>query len=372
MVKDKIINVLNIICLTFLMLDSGGGLKLRNISFLIIFFFAFYGIYKDRACSKNFVNYYLIFIVTLIPGVWMSFANSIPVLQILNWVMSFALIPLFYFYTKGSELSQRSFVIAGFVFSLIVIALFFGRLMDIGIAVVANDYITSHSDGFFGDKKFLSGGILPNVYFQGTLSVIICGCLSLKNKNYIMFFVILVGLILAPSRFGFLVLMLWAGFLFFKKSWKRLIYLPLIIVVCFVILQNLDFGIELFSVFTGESDSLEIRNGHFLSIYNIFADNPVYFLMGQGPGSIFYTFGINSLTDNIEVSQLEYLRKYGILSFVAFCLFYFMPVFSRLKSDIFIKGALLLYFVVSFSNPVLFSVFSMLFVSFSYKDIFDN
>jgi hypothetical protein len=370
--EPKYKTILNVICLTILILDSGGGLRLRNIAFLIIIIFGLYGLYKFRSLNKNFIYVFIIFSISLIPAVMISVFNSIPIFQIVNWILSFMMLPFFYFYVKGSELSHKCFVIAGGLFSIIVIVLFFGRLMNIGLVITANDYITSNSDGFFGNKNFLSGAILPNVYFQGTLSVIICGCLSLRKNNYVAFFIILIGLILAPSRFGFIVLILWAGFIFLRKSWVRLSYFPIIVLVTYLVLQNLAFGEELFSVFTGESDSLDVRNGHLVSVFEIFKENPLYFLFGQGPGSIFFTTGTYSITDNIEISQLEYIRKYGILSFMVFCFLYFMPLFSRFKSDVYIKGALVIYFVVSFSNPVLFSIFSMLYLAFVYVEIFDN
>jgi hypothetical protein len=364
--------VLNVICLTILILDSGGGLRLRNIAFLIIVFFGLYGMYKHRSLNKNFIYFFLIFFISLIPGIMISIFNSIPIFQIVNWILSFTLLPFFYFYVKGSELSHKCFVIAGGIFSTIVIVLFFGRLMNIGFVIAANDYITSNSDGFFANKNFASGDILPNVYFQGTLSVVICGCLSLRNNNYLAFFLILIGLILAPSRFGFMVLIIWAAFLFLRKSWIMLAYSPIIIIVAFLILQNLAFGKELFSAFTGESDGMEVRYGHLISIYTIFRENPFYFLFGQGPGSVFFTKGTYSLTDNIEISQLEFIRKYGVFSLISFCMLYFMPLFSRFTSDIYLKGALVIYFMVSFSNPVLFSIFSMLFLAFVYVEIFDS
>jgi hypothetical protein len=282
------------------------------------------------------------------------------------------MLPFFYFYVKGSELSQKCFVTAGGIFSTIVIVLFFGRLMNLNAVIAINDYITYNSDGFFGNKNFLNGDILPNVYFQGTLSVVLCGCLSLRNKKYKVFLLILLGLILAPSRFGFMVLILWAFFLYLRQSWTRLGYLPIIAIIGFWGLQNLAFGKELFSLFTGESDAMEVRNGHFSSIYSIFKENPLYLLFGQGPGSEFFTKGTYSITDNIEISQLEFIRKYGIFSFTIFCLLYFLPLFSRFNSDIFLKGALVLYFALSFSNPVLFSLFSMLFLAFVYVEIFDK
>lgn len=370
--KNKINKIINVICLTILIIDSGGGLGIRNISFLIIFLFGFYGLIKYKNYNNSFIKLYLIFIISLMPAVIISLLNSISFLIIIGWILSFMLIPFFYFYVKGSNLSSQCFVYAGGIFSILVIFLFIGRILDFSVANSVNEYITSHSDGFFGNKKFLSGDILPNVYFQGTLSVVICGCLSLKNKNYIFFLLILLGLILAPSRFGFMVLVLWALFLYIRKSPSRIGLLPLIIIGIFLLIKNLAFGIELISAFNGESDAVEIRNGHLTSIYEIFEDNPLYFFFGQGPGSIFFSKGIYALTDNIEISQLEFIRKYGFFSFLFFCLFYFFPLFSRYKSHIYLKGTLIIYFFVSFSNPVLFSLFSMLFLAFVYVEIFDN
>lgn len=353
------------------MVDSGGGLRLRNLAFLIMLIFAARGMIINKTVKKDFLRIYLLFLGSLVPAILISFSNGIPLGSILVWLVSFFLIPLFYFYIKGSELSQNNFIVSGVLFSIIVIILFFGRLLDVGFIVTANEYLANHSDGFFGYKNFLSGDVLPNVYFQGTLSLIICGVLSLQKNSYASFFVILLAVILAPSRFGFLVLTLWASFLFFRKSWTHLSLLPIIGGIAFLILNNLAFGKELFSVFSGESDAIDIRNGHFSSILHVFKENPIYFFFGQGPGSIFFSTGISSLADNIEISQLEYIRKYGIISFIFLCLMYFYPVLKKAKSHIYIKGALISYFIVSFSNPVLFSIFSMLFLTFAYIQVLE-
>jgi hypothetical protein len=354
-----------------LMVDSGGGLRLRLLAFAIILVFAARGMYINKHIKRDFLIIYSVFLLSLIPPVLNALANGVSIASILVWLMSFLLIPFFYFYVKGGQLKQENFVTAGAIFSTIVIVLFFGRVLNIGPIVTVNDYLSTHSDGFFGYKNFLSGDVLPNVYFQGTLSLIICGALALKKKTYWRFLLVLIAMILAPSRFGFLVLSLWAGFLFFRKSWSRILVLPLIAIVTLLILDNLAFGKELFSVFSGESDAIDIRNGHMLSIFRVFEDNPQYFFFGQGPGTVFFSTGFAAFTDNIEISQLEYVRKYGILSFLCFCLMYFYPVLHPDKSKIFLKGALILYFVVSISNPVLFSIFSMLFLTFSYLEMFD-
>jgi len=364
------LNILNITCL---ILDSGGGLGIRNISFLIIFIYVLKGIYSNYALKKNFLILYVFFLISLSPAVIISILNSVPISVIFKWLFSFLVIPFLYVYIKTSNLSVKCFVYSGVIFSSIIIMLFFGRLYNLSIISLFNEYISSHSDGFFGNKTFLNGIVLPNVYFQGTLSLVICGSLCLKYKNYFIFFLIIFSLILAPSRFGFMILLLWALFILFRKSLFRItLLLPILMFIFYFSFKDLAFGYEIISAFTGESDALAIRNGHFISIVDIFRDNPFYLFFGQGPGSVFFTKGTYIFTDNIEISQLEFIRKYGFISFLNFCVFYFFPLLGKSNSDIYLKGSLVMYFLVSFSNPVLFSLFSMLFLAFVYVEIFDN
>jgi len=330
------------------------------------------GTSNSNRISKIFLYPILLFLFSLIPAVGISLINFIPFSVILNWTLSFLMLPFLYYYVKGSNLTIDNFIQAGTIFAIIVITLFLGRLFEIGLILEMNDYIMARSNGFFGNKNFLSGDILPNVYFQGTLSLIITGALSLKYRNYLNFVIILLALIIAPSRFGFLLLVFWLLFVLITKNIRYILFLPFILFILFIILIQLPFGKELFSIFTGEADSLSIRNGHFVSISNIFIKNPISLIFGQGPGSIFYTSGIDSITDNIEISQLEFIRKYGLISFTFFCVLYFRPFLFKFNNSKFYKGTLLLYFVVSFSNPVLFSIFSMLFLTFVYVIIEKN
>ena len=369
--REKLFFFVNVLCLTALMIDSGGGLGIRNVSFGIIFLFGSYGLIKHKSYNTNFGILILLFLISLAPSILISMNDLISVSIILGWISSFLLVPLFYFYAKGSNLSTECFVYSGGIFSAFVIFLFFGRIFDFSMAVSVNEYLSNHSDGFFANKNYVNGDILPNVYFQGTLSVVICGCLSLKNKNYFMFSLILLSLILAPSRFGFIVLMLWFLFLFVRKHPWRIGLLPIILIGIYLVIKSLSFGNELFSAINVQGEAFEIRNGHLISVYEIFEQHPLYFFFGQGPGSIFYTRGIFEFTDNIEISQLEFVRKYGIISFLFFCFLYFFPLLGRSNSDLYLKGSLVVYFIVSFSNPVLFSLFSMLFLAFAYVDIYD-
>jgi hypothetical protein len=373
MVFDKLRLTLNVICLSCLMLDSGGALGLRNLSFIIIILFAAYGILTNFTINKLFIFLYFVFLISIIPGVVTSLLDpKISVNVIFGWIASFLLVPIFFLYINGSKLTHRAFVISGTLFAILIIVLFTGRLYGISFVNSFNDYLKDKSPGFFGDKGFASGDILPNVYFQGTLSLVICAILGLENKNYFSYIIILIALILAPSRFGFLVLILWAFIIFLRRSPIRILFIPAIVVLGFAILNSLPFGKELVGIFNGQSDGIDVRNGHIESIFYEFKTHPLTLFTGEGPGSIFYTKGTGGYGDNIELSQFEYLRKYGIISFVIFTVVYFFPLLGKRKNTFFIKGTLVMYYIVSFSNPVLYSIFAMLFLTYAYLKILSN
>jgi hypothetical protein len=356
--------ILNVLCLTCLLLDSGGGLGLRLMSFAIIFGFSIMGVLENTTINKTFLLLYSFFMVSILPAVFVSLNSATPMNEIVVWVVAFILIPFLYFYVKGAQLDSSAFVTAGLIFSVIIILLFYGRFTGVPLADEINDYISSHSNGFFNQKEYTSGDTMPNVYFQGTLGLVICGCVCLEMRKYGVFVLILLALILAPSRFGFLVLGLWAGVLFIRKNPTRIILLPLVLIPLVLILSQLPFGNELMSAFTGKGDDSNIRSGHLKSISRILSEDISRLFFGQGPGSVFFSQGFNDYTDNVEMSQIEYIRKYGLFSFAAFNLMYFWPMLSKQRDSFYLKGALLTYYFVSLSNPVLFSIFSMLFFVF--------
>ena len=361
---------LNAICILLLIVDSGGGLMLRPVSFLIMIFYAIKSLQKDKISTK-FLIPYLLFILSLLPSLVIALLNNIDIATIFSWIFAYLCIPMFYFYVKGSDLKVEDYIKAGGCFAALVVVLFFGRILQVPFVIAVNEFIESRSNGFFGSKNFLSGEVWPNVYFQGTLSLIICGALCIPYKFYWTFCLILISLVLAPSRFGVIVLVMWLLFLFFKTSYKRFLWIPFILIIGMFILENFAFGKEILALFNGESDGGTIRLGHLSSVINEFGSSPLNMLFGFGPGSEFYSAGFQEMATNIEISQLEFIRKYGLISFLFFMVFYFRTVLVKDQEIYFLNGALFLYFLVAFSNPVLSSLFLFLFLMFTYIKAFE-
>lgn len=368
--KKSIINSLNTLCLFLLMFDSGGGLGLRNVAFFFIILYFIASVYNGKVkFKKNFIILYTLFIGSLIIPVYISIFNNISISEIFNWIIAFLLLPIFYIYVRESKLEESSFVYAGGIFATVIIVLFFGRLFGVGIIVDFYNYISPKMNGFLNMKYYSNGSILPNVYFQGTLSLVICAILSLSIKKNYIFTLILIAIVLAPSRFGFLVLSIFWLIKKIRESSKFLIMLPIIFLGIIAVLSFLPFGQELFSIFSHKNSGLNVRGGHLTSVIETLIINPYAFLFGAGPGSEFFTTGLDRMVNNIEISQLEYFRKYGVISFILFHIFYFSPFFyyRKINNSFFICGVLISYYILSFSNPVLLSLFAMLFLMFAYN-----
>ena len=357
---------LNSFFIFLLLVDSGGTLGVRNFAFLIIFSNLLNCIFfKKIQFNIIFLKTYSIFISSLIIPIAVSINNNIPFNEIFPWISVFLIVPFFPTFIKSSSFTNNDFITAGKYFALLIILLFVIKFFQISSLEFIFDYFRENSQGFFKDKYFLSGDILPNVYFQGTLGLIICGCLAIYNKNYITVLIIAISLILAPSRFGFVIIFLSFFIVNFKFTFNNIFILGLLIVILTFLLSLLPFGYELFSIYTGESDGVSVRSGHFTSLIVEYEKKPISLILGQGPGSTFYSQGINEITNNIEVSQLELLRKYGLITFFLFHIFYFYPIITQIPGSL--KISLLLFYVVTFSNPVLLSIFSLFFLSYTYS-----
>jgi hypothetical protein len=110
---------------------------------------------------------------------------------------------------------------------------------------------------------------------------------------------------------------------------------------------------------------VSVRNLHLSSIVTNINHKPSIMLFGSGPGSRFYTSGFEAFTDNIEISQLEILRKYGLLFFILIHLILLRTVTNLFRSNnIELVFAIFGYYIVSFSNPVLMSTPFILFFAY--------
>lgn len=108
----------------------------------------------------------------------------------------------------------------------------------------------------------------------------------------------------------------------------------------------------------GESSNI-IKFGHIVSYKELFDQHPIYLLLGQGPGTRFYSEGFHRLTTETEWTYLEIIRQYGLMGLlIMFTLLYpFYALWKHHSSSYFvgIMGAYLAYLMIAGTNPLLFS-----------------
>lgn len=122
----------------------------------------------------------------------------------------------------------------------------------------------------------------------------------------------------------------------------------------------------------GESSNV-IKYAHLTSYAQLFTDHPLYMLIGEGPGSKFYSIGFHRYTALTEWTYFELLRNYGIFAIVPLgVVLYPLGTFFRHRKDNYtfgIMGAYISYLLVAGTNPLLFSSTGMLVLwsAYSYR-----
>jgi len=117
------------------------------------------------------------------------------------------------------------------------------------------------------------------------------------------------------------------------------------------------FIIGTFLLLTVADSSAAAKEGHLHSYIEIFRDNPQYLLIGQGPGSYFYTTGFGKEVTNTELSYLDLIRMFGIFFTIAIVFIYLLPLFKIEKYNVTrnfsIAIAYLAYLFIAGTNPLL-------------------
>lgn len=117
-----------------------------------------------------------------------------------------------------------------------------------------------------------------------------------------------------------------------------------------------------------------IKYGHLNSYATLFNDHPEYLLIGQGPGTSFYSEGFNKVVYQTEWSYLEQVRMLGIFSLVV------IAVFAKPLRRMWLHGqhdersrsmfyTYLVYLLIAGTNPLLLTStgMAMMLMAYSYE-----
>lgn len=115
-----------------------------------------------------------------------------------------------------------------------------------------------------------------------------------------------------------------------------------------------------------------VKYAHLTSYKELFEENPLYLILGQGPATYFYSLGFHRMTPATEWTYIEVLRNYGIMSLL---IIYVLcrPMFSLFKliktNDVAIAVLLtyIIYLIIAGTNPLVFSSTGMLVIISMYS-----
>ena len=330
-----------------------GAFIIIFINFLRILFFAFKHKYLNNAVTLCFLFLTAAITVSAI----MSVIQAVSFAEIVLYNFSMYLFIMLFLSAKTKIIDYKGYMNAALVFSFIVIFLVCAGMFNIfgGRQLQAKALkILSGMDG----QKPIAGIIFQGFYLQGTLTLIPACVFFIHQKNYKNFLICFFALALSLSRFGLLTV-IFCYCLMNKKKVSR-IFLGMSILILVGYIFQFPILISLMQLFSGKDDGMSIRMGHLLGIIEVFEENPIYFFFGQGPGSVFYSYGFNKMTSTVEISQFDFLRKYGVFTTVFFVLIVlFAAICLIYRTDRTGRGlgyGIIAHFIVSISNPVLLSI----------------
>lgn len=355
--KEFIVVFLLGISLFFFFIDSGGILGLRNIGIFIIFCFFCFSFFVIK---RNYDFFYIIYILSFFCFIYcffVAYANNIEFDKILNKIIVFFLLPVFTIALSifDSRSIKKSLIYSGNFFSTTILISFLFFLRD---PVSAELFFKQlEIPGWF----YLRSDNFPQVYFQATLTLVPISIFAYLNgfKKSAIFMIL--TLLLSLSRFGFfssIFILFLAKFFKIKNRLEFFNFIFITIVFIFPIFgyfiyTNADLT-RIQSAFFNE-DGLYIRIGHLYSVYSNF--DTLNFVFGSGSGSFFYTIGFHEYVDNIEISQLESLRRNGVVGYTLISILLILISSYFVKKNMEIEFfSFLSFYLVAFSNPVLLTV----------------
>lgn len=128
---------------------------------------------------------------------------------------------------------------------------------------------------------------------------------------------------------------------------------------------------KIIEVFREKSDSDAVRNGHLISIFQLFRDNPVAIFFGTGFDSYFYSSGVKANINIIELSYWDLLRQVGLFGLLPFMFFYIYPIFKLWKTDYrHVAITLAAFLIISYTNPFLYSSTGALYMVYAYTKVY--
>lgn len=196
------------------------------------------------------------------------------------------------------------------------------------------------------------------IFLKGSPLLIILVGYSVVQKNFLKYAICLLAMAFTGTRANLYSSILISLVIYFFNT--RVTPLK-IVVISFCVSIFIYFSESIISYLTLIQDAKVFfdsqKINHVRSIYLLIRENPIYFFSGSGLGSYFYSLGANKLVNLTELSFFEVFRQVGLIGFIPFIVFLFVPINSLWKTKNYRWKIITYigYLIIAFTNPVLFS-----------------
>lgn len=209
------------------------------------------------------------------------------------------------------------------------------------------------------------------IFFKTSPLLFVCLLDCLKNRKYIFVIITAVAIFLSGTRAN-IIMTLIAVVVYFcflhpkrKVRYWAIILTGLAAVIILIDGRVIEFFADMFER-KGVSDA--IRTGHLDGIFAYWKASPLRMFIGSGYSAEFYSFGTNEMTSNIELSYWNLLRQVGLIPFCLMMIMYLYPIVYLLKRK---SGhayvlAYIIYLIISYTNPFLYSSTGILMLLFMF------
>lgn len=372
MFGQRILKQINSFLLFLFLLDTGGWLHVRLA--VVTIFMLQYLIRSKSAFKRGVLLAWLILMLLMTPSLYNAYVGGVEVVRSVLYIYPLLVFPIFYIVFTSINVTMDTFLVGMRFFGFFVVTFFLLRVYQPSLVEGFVQILQSDASiGFFDRKTAFLGPWMPVVYFKATLIMVPAAIIAFYKKRWKDFILFFAFLVVAPSRTGVFVVMIFILIDLYKSKYIALLRSAFVLVIPIVVLILVKDFAKLF-VFIMDAGAAP-RLLHFPAVWNYFSERPMYFLFGGGPGSTFFTEAFifqenRGWTDDSEISQLEVLRRYGIF-FTAYLLVLFKKVSRMTRSKGFseISYALWSYFLVAASNPVLLSTPAIVFYSIALVEL---
>ncbi len=311
----------------------------------------------------------IVVISIFIYGFFLGFFNGADNVLGRQMVFGSTALLLIYFINYLKVDMSKAVKITGAVFALIMCGLSFMLMVlpTLSVGQMMLDYYNINELGFYGVRNF--GGLQmfmlhhrSSPFLLVPLSLFFIDFLNFKKLSGLFFVsVILAAIVCSASRALMVMALVSLSVIYFShKNWSMRFLL--IIITIPVLGSVLYYLANETSMFSSGEQSNSIKIGHLISFFDVIDWEMLIF--GEGLGAYFFTEGYGEIVSQTEITWMDSIRFVGLpLSIVLFLVLLFpvrtIPLDSVSTSS---RLIMILYLIMSMSNPVLFNSFGFLVV----------